>query len=36
VAVLQSASVAIDENFGVARSTIEYRNQCVTVSFVKS
>jgi hypothetical protein len=28
VAVLQSASVAIDENFGVARSTIEYRNQC--------
>jgi hypothetical protein len=28
VAVLQSTSVAIDENFGVARSTIEYRNQC--------
>jgi hypothetical protein len=28
VAVLQSASVTIDENFGVARSTIEYRIQC--------
>ncbi|MFE3868468.1 DinB family protein [Flavobacterium sp. LS2P90] len=29
VAILQYATIAIDENFGVARSTIEYRNQCV-------
>ena len=29
VAILQNATIAIDENFGVARSTIEYRNQCV-------
>lgn len=28
VAVIQSATVEIDENFGVARSTIEYRKQC--------
>ncbi|MFW0739907.1 DinB family protein [Flavobacterium sp. T12S277] len=28
VAVLQCENVIIDENFGVARSTIEYRNQC--------
>lgn len=28
VAVLQCESVKIDDNFGVARSTIEYRNQC--------
>jgi hypothetical protein len=28
VAVLQNDSITIDENFGVARSTIEYRNQC--------
>jgi len=28
VAIIQSNSVAIDENFGVARSTIEYRKQC--------
>lgn len=28
VAVLQCPTVAIDANFGVARSTIEYRNQC--------
>lgn len=29
VAILQYATIAIDENFGVARSTIEYRNKCV-------
>lgn len=29
VALLQFATIAIDENFGVARSTIEYRNKCV-------
>ena len=29
VAVLQYATLTIKENFGVARSTIEYRNQCV-------
>lgn len=28
VAVLQCKQVQVDENFGVARSTIEYRNQC--------
>jgi len=28
VAIIQSNSVAIDQNFGVARSTIEYRKQC--------
>lgn len=28
VAVLQSEHIKIDENFGVARSTIEYRKQC--------
>lgn len=28
VAIIQSNSLAIDENFGVARSTIEYRKQC--------
>jgi cobalamin-dependent methionine synthase I len=28
VAVLQCETVTIDANFGVARSTIEYRNQC--------
>jgi hypothetical protein len=28
VAVLQNDSITIDPNFGVARSTIEYRNQC--------
>lgn len=28
VAVLQNDSIAIDDNFGVARSTIDYRNQC--------
>ena len=28
VAIIQSNSVVIDENFGVARSTIEYRKQC--------
>ena len=28
VALLQSASIEVDENFGVARSTIEYRKQC--------
>jgi hypothetical protein len=28
VAVLQYSTITIDENFGVARSTIEYRNQC--------
>jgi len=29
VAILQYATIAIDENFGVARSTIEYRKKCV-------
>jgi hypothetical protein len=29
VAILQCETVKIDPNFGVARSTIEYRNQCV-------
>jgi len=29
VAVIQSKNIAVDENFGVARSTIEYRKQCV-------
>jgi hypothetical protein len=29
VAVLQCENVLIDENFGVARSTVEYRKQCV-------
>ena len=28
VAVLQNDSITIDANFGVARSTIEYRKQC--------
>jgi hypothetical protein len=28
VAIIQSKTIEIDENFGVARSTIEYRNQC--------
>ena len=28
VAILQCETVIIDPNFGVARSTIEYRNQC--------
>ena len=28
VAVLQCDKIQIDENFGVARSTIEFRNQC--------
>ena len=28
VAVLQNDTIQIDENFGVARSTIEYRKQC--------
>lgn len=28
VAVLQLEHLNVDENFGVARSTIEYRNQC--------
>ncbi|MFV7235038.1 DinB family protein [Flavobacterium sp. ZB4R12] len=28
VAILQCENVIVDENFGVARSTIEYRNQC--------
>ena len=28
VAIVQSATVQIDANFGVARSTIEYRKQC--------
>lgn len=28
VAILQYPTIAIDKNFGVARSTIEYRNQC--------
>ncbi|MDQ5930140.1 MAG: hypothetical protein QG594_1927 [Bacteroidota bacterium] len=29
VAVLQHATISLNNNFGVARSTIEYRNQCV-------
>ncbi len=28
VAIIQLKTIEIDENFGVARSTIEYRNQC--------
>lgn len=28
VAILQYTTITIDENFGVARSTIEYRKQC--------
>ncbi len=28
VAIIQSKTIEIDENFGVARSTIEYRKQC--------
>lgn len=28
VAILQYEAITIDKNFGVARSTIEYRNQC--------
>lgn len=28
VAIIQNATIAVDENFGVARSTIEYRKQC--------
>jgi len=28
VAILKCENVAVDKNFGVARSTIEYRNQC--------
>ena len=28
VALIHSDSVAVNDNFGVARSTIEYRNQC--------
>lgn len=28
VAVLQNQTITIDENFGVARSTIEYRKKC--------
>lgn len=29
VALIQSETIEINENFGVARSTIEYRKQCV-------
>ena len=29
VAVLKRSAVFVDENFGVARSTIEYRKRCV-------
>jgi hypothetical protein len=29
VALLQNKTIIVDANFGVARSTIEYRNQCV-------
>lgn len=29
VAIIQNATITVDENFGVARSTIEYRNKCV-------
>lgn len=28
VAIFQCENVSVDKNFGVARSTIEYRNQC--------
>jgi hypothetical protein len=28
VAIIQSETIVVDENFGVARSTIEYRKQC--------
>lgn len=28
VAILQHSALSVNENFGVARSTIEYRNQC--------
>nr|WP_314897502.1 DinB family protein [uncultured Flavobacterium sp.] len=28
VAILKCENITVDENFGVARSTIEYRNQC--------
>ncbi|MFV5702523.1 DinB family protein [Flavobacterium sp. XS2P12] len=28
VAILKCENIMVDENFGVARSTIEYRNQC--------
>lgn len=28
VGILQLDTIVVDENFGVARSTIEYRNQC--------
>jgi allophanate hydrolase subunit 1 len=28
VAIIQSNNITVDENFGVARSTIEYRKQC--------
>lgn len=28
VAILQNDKITVDENFGVARSTIEYRKQC--------
>jgi hypothetical protein len=28
VAILQNATIVVDENFGVAYSTINYRNQC--------
>jgi RNA-binding protein YhbY len=28
VAILQNNSIIIDENFGVAHSTIEYRKKC--------
>ncbi|WP_264566612.1 DinB family protein [Flavobacterium sp. N3904] len=29
VAILKCESIVVDDNFGVARSTIEYRKQCV-------
>nr|WP_315157300.1 DinB family protein [uncultured Flavobacterium sp.] len=29
VAILKCENIAVDDNFGVARSTIEYRKQCV-------
>jgi hypothetical protein len=29
VAILKCENITVDENFGVARSTIEYRKQCV-------
>jgi hypothetical protein len=28
VAIIQSETIVVDDNFGVARSTIEYRKQC--------